>query len=244
MTVRNTRWRAGARTLQVWMLVAMSLAVAAPAWAQSWKKLSSEDGIIVEIREVPDQELPDLRGTVVIKAELYEVAALIEDVDHTCDWAKRCMGSRVLKRINDAEMLFYSRTVAPWPVQDRDAALHALATGIDRGDEVTMKFETIQTSLMPPIDGVVRMPTMRGHYKLWRIDDQNTRVEFQVHADIGGNIPNWLSAMLSKSIPYDTLAGIRRHLPKARARYAETVAKWLKTRAETLAAANAPARQP
>jgi hypothetical protein len=84
------------------------------------------------------------------------------------------------------------------------------------------------------------MPVLKGHYRIQRIDDQTTRLEFTVHADIGGWIPTWLSKSLSKAIPFDTLAGIRRHLPKVRARYADKVEKWQKVRAATLAA-SAPA---
>lgn len=214
--------------------------LALPLQAEGWRKISNEDGILVETREVADQEFPDLRGTTVIKGDVYELAALIEDVDHTCDWAKRCMGSRVVKRISDVEMVFYSRTVAPWPAQDRDAYVHALATGLDKGDDVTMRFETIKGAIAPVTEGVVRMPILKGHYRLVRIDDQNTKVEFQVHADIGGWIPGWLSQMLSKAIPYDTLAGLRRHLPKVRQKYAEKVAKWQKIRAENLKPSSAP----
>ena len=217
-------------------LLALPLLIAQPAWAGGWSKLSNDDGILVETREVPDQEMPDVRGTMVMKGDFYEIAALIEDVDHTCDWAKRCLGSRVIKRITESEMIFYSRTTAPWPVQDRDAVLHAVATGLERGDDVTMRFESIQTPLGPPVDGVVRMPVLKGHYRMQRIDDQTTKLEFTVHADIGGWIPTWLCKSLSKSIPYDTLAGIRRHLPKVRAKYAEKVEKWQKVRAATLAA--------
>ncbi len=214
----------------------LSALAAWPAEAAGWSKLSNEDGILVETREVPDQEMPDVRGTMVMKGEFYEICALIEDVDRTCDWAKRCLGSRILKRISDSEMIFYSRTTAPWPVQDRDAVLHALATGLDRGDDVTMRFESIQSPLGPPIDGVVRMPVLKGHYRISRVDDQTTRIEFTVHADIGGWIPSWLSKSLSKAIPFDTLAGIRRHLPKVRAKYAEKVEKWQKVRTAALAA--------
>ena len=219
-----------------WATFTLVAAFAAPAFAGGWSTLSNDDGILVETREVPDQEMPDVRGTMVMKGDFYEICALIEDVDHTCDWAKRCLGSRVLKRVSESEMVFYSRTTAPWPVQDRDAVLHALATGLDRGDDVTMRFESIQTPLGPPVDGVVRMPVLKGHYRIQRIDDQTTKLEFTVHADIGGWIPTWLSKSLSKAIPFDTLAGIRRHLPKVRAKYAEKVEKWQKARAATLAA--------
>ncbi len=217
--------------------------VASPAWADGWRKLSNDDGILIETREVPDQEMPDTRGTMVMKGEFYEICALIEDVDHTCDWAKRCLGSRVIKRISEAEMIFYSRTTAPWPVQDRDSVLHAIATGLDRGDDVTMKFESITTPLFGPVDGVVRMPVLKGHYRIVRVDDQTTKIEFTVHADIGGWIPTWLSKSLSKAIPFDTLAGIRRHLPKVRAKYAEKVEKWQKVRAAYLAAVAPPSAE-
>lgn len=226
--------------------ILLLLLAALPARAEGWRKLSSEDGILIETREVPDQEMPDVRGTMVMKGEFYEVCALIEDVDRTCDWAKRCLGSKVLRRINDAEMIFYSRTTAPWPVQDRDAVLHAVATGLERGEDVTMRFESIQTPLGPPVDGVVRMPVLKGHYRLQRLDDETTKIEFTVHADVGGWIPKWLSRSLSKAIPFDTLAGIRRHLPKVRARYAETVEKWRRVRAAALAtsATGAHEKQP
>ncbi len=217
-------------------LLLLPTLLATPAWADQWRKLSNEDGILVETREVADQEMPDVRGTMTMKGDFYEICALIQDIDHTCDWAQRCTGSRVIKRINDAEMIFYSRTTAPWPVQDRDAVLHAVATGLERGDDAVMRFESIQTPLGPPVDGVVRMPVLKGHYRLQRIDDQTTKLEFTVHADIGGWIPTWLSKSLSKAIPFDTLAGIRRHLPKVRMRYAEKVEKWQKGRAAILAA--------
>lgn len=228
----------------IWAAIATCWVTCAPlpAWADGWRKTSNDDGILVETREVADQAMPDVRGTMVMKGDFYEIAALIEDVDHTCDWAKRCLGSRVLKRISEAEMIFYSRTTAPWPVQDRDAVLHAVATGLDRGDDVTMKFESITSPLGPPNDGIVRMPVLKGHYRMQRMDDQTTKIEFQVHADIGGWIPEWLKNTLAKSIPFDTLAGIRRHLPKVRAKYADKVAKWQKVRAATLAA-TAPANQ-
>ena len=230
--------------LAFWTMMGAATAIAVPAWAEPWRKLSNDDGILVETREVPDQEMPDVRGTMVMKGEFYEICALIEDVDHTCDWAKRCLGSRIVKRISDAEMIFYSRTTAPWPVQDRDAVLHAVATGLDRGDDATMKFESITTPLGPPVDGVVRMPVLKGHYRIIRIDDQTTKLEFTVHADIGGWIPTWLSKSLSKSIPFDTLAGIRRHLPKVRAKYVNEVTKWQKIRAGILAASSAEKTPP
>lgn len=227
------------------VFLALTALAATPAWADGWRKLSNDDGILVETRDVPDQEMPDVRGTMVMKGEFYEICALIEDVDHTCDWAKRCLGSRIIKRISDAEMIFYSRTTAPWPVQDRDAVLHAIATGLDRGEDATMKFESISTPLGPPVNGVVRMPVLKGHYRITRLDDATTKLEFTVHADIGGWIPGWLSKSLSKSIPFDTLAGIRRHLPKVRAKYVDEVAKWQKIRAGILASsANTGADKP
>lgn len=210
-----------------WSMVVLLITLCPSSlWANGWKRLSTEDGVVVEVREQEGRNLPDFRGTAVVQAPLYEVAAVVQDVDRACEWTARCKGSRVLKRLGDVEMLFYSRTDAPWPVADRDAVLDARGTGMDEGVDVTVTFARTESPLMPPVDGVVRMPTLRGHYRLVRIDDRSTKVEFQVAAHPGGMIPDWLANRLARDIPYDTLTGLRKQVGRMRGKYPAFVEKW------------------
>lgn len=46
---------------------------------------------ISETREVAGQDLPEFRGTTTINADLYELAAILDDLGKFCDWNKRCI---------------------------------------------------------------------------------------------------------------------------------------------------------
>ncbi len=41
---------------------------------------------------------------------------------------------------------------------------------------------------------------------------KTTLVEYQVHANPGGSLPDWLANVASKKLPHDTLIGLRRQV--------------------------------
>ena len=208
-----------------WLLVACTTAIAGPAAAQAWQRVSDDEGIRVEIRDVPGQTLPTFRSIAMVQANIYDIAAVIDDVDRACQWTARCLGARTLQRYSDTLKLFYTRTDSPWPVQDRDAVLRGRATGIAEGQDILIVFEVARSPLMPEVKDVVRMPRLVGHYRLTRQADAATRVEFQVFADPGGWIPDWLSAQVSRSVPFDTLVGLRKQVVRMRGKYPEFMEK-------------------
>ncbi len=199
-------------------LVASCLCAQA-AQASDWQRISTDDGVIVDTRDVPGESLPIFRGIVTIHASIYEVAAVIQDIDSGCEWTKRCVASREVQRLSESERLFYSRNSAPWPVQDRDVVLHGHVTGLEEGKDILIRFENATSPLQPPAKGAVRMPKVVGFYRLVRTGPRTTRVEFQVEAHLGGWIPDWAARMSSKNIPHDTLVGLAHFVPKAKARY-------------------------
>lgn len=198
----------------------------AGGWAAEWQRTGSEDGVVLETREVADSSLPEFRGTAVLDAPLYEIAAVIDDIDRFCEWQKRCVLAKQLQRINDGERVFYTRTEVPWPLQDRDTVLLGKVSGLPEGQDVWVRFASVADPRWPAKDGVVRMPSVRGHFRLTRIDEMHTRAEYQVRADPGGMVPGWAARLSAKQVPRDTLAGLRRHLPKVKGKYAAFLEKW------------------
>ncbi|MSQ83089.1 MAG: hypothetical protein EXR77_09275 [Myxococcales bacterium] len=196
------------------------------ALAAEWVAKGEDDGVILHSRQVEDSSLPEFRGTTTVAANIYQLAAVIDDLDRHCDWQKRCARAKQLQRISDSERLFYMRSEAPWPLQDRDTVLRGRVAGLVEGTDVWVRFESIRDSRWPALDGVVRMPFVRGHFRMSRIDDGHTRIEYQVHADPGGVVPAWAARLSAKQVPRDTLAGLRRHLPKVQGNYPAFMDKW------------------
>lgn len=221
----SARW-----AVRFWALGAAAVicsVIASPAAAtEPWRRSGEEDGVVLETREVAGQPMPEFRGTTIVSAELYDVAAVVDDLNHYCDWNKRCVKAREYQRISDTERVFYTRSGAPWPLSDRDVVLLGRVTGLAEGTDVMVRFEALTDARWPAVDGVVRMPVVKGHWRMVRIDAKTTKVEYQVQVDPGGIVPGWAAKLTAKQVPRDTLAGLRRQVAKGPARYAAFLKRW------------------
>jgi hypothetical protein len=195
----------------IW-IVPLLLAATAPSRAAptDWELVKSSDGIVVDRRAVPGSPLKEFRGRAVIDAPIADILAVFSDVDRATEWMDSCNGARVVDDIDDRHKLVYNRTHAPWPVSDRDAVLHNIVHFDEADRRVELQFWSVQSDKAPPVKGVVRMPFLRGHWKLWpSADGQSTRVEYQVHANPGGALPEWLVNYVSRDLPFKTIEGLR-----------------------------------
>ena len=194
--------------------------------AETWQRLGVDNGVQIDTREVASSPLPEFRGTAVVAADMYEVLAVLDDLRLHCEWQKRCVQAKELRRESAFERLFYSRVGAPWPLQDRDVVLRGRVSFVGAGAELLVTFEQVRDARWPAYGGVVRMPVVRGHYRLTRIDVEKTKVEFQVLADPGGMVPAWAAKLTARQVPRDTLVGLRNYLPKIKGKYAAFLQIW------------------
>jgi hypothetical protein len=190
-------------------LVLTLLAGTARAQAGAWERVSEEHGIVVERRSVAGTNLKEFRGRAVVDAPLISLLAVFSDVEGAAEWMDKCEASRVVHDGGDLDKVVYNRTGAPWPVSDRDAVVGNQVFFDERQKRVRIEFRAVRHPDSPPIEGVVRMPFLRGHWYLWpQADGKTTRVEYQVHADPGGALPNFLVNYASKELPSKTIAGL------------------------------------
>lgn len=204
-------------------------AVPMRAWADDdvgWKHIFSESGVAVWNRLEPGREVPVFKGIGNVDAGLFEILAVLNDVSRHTEWMANCAQARILKQVNEFDRILYNRTDAPWPVSDRDTVLDCTVDGTMSRREVLCPFTSIASSLQPPIDGVVRMPRLRGFYKLVSIDEKRTRVTYQIDADPGGRLPDFVVEMTTKKLPLNTVTGLRSQVAKTRGRYESFLAKY------------------
>jgi len=201
-------------------------ALVLPRWLRAddetsgWKQVLSDQGISVWNRAEPDRDLPVFKGIGAVDAGLFDCLAVLDDTARQPEWMYQCASSKILKQLNEFDRILYNRTDAPWPVSDRDVVLHATVEASLARKEVISRFSSIQSPLQGPVDGVVRMPRLRGLWKLSAIDERRTRVVYQIDADPGGSLPGFLVERASRKLPLETIVGMRRHVTKMRGRYA------------------------
>ena len=177
-----------------------------------WERVSNSDGILVERRTVPGSNLKEFRGRGLIEAPLGRVLAIIRDAPHRCEWMAQCAQDYVVEENEAARVqISYHRTKAPWPVADRDSINRAELRVDLAKHRVFLPFEAITHPKVPPVKGAVRMPFLRGHWLLQPAGGgAATQIEYHVHANPGGSLPEWIANLASKKLALLTIVGLRK----------------------------------
>lgn len=208
-----------------------------PANASGWEEVKRENGIVVYEKEAPGRDLATFRGVAKVDADLYQVLAVLADNDRRTEWQHRCIDARTIEHKGGFKRVAYNRTDAPWPADDRDVVLMTNVRVAKPGKLLFAEFRGISHRKMPKVDGVVRMPYLKGHYKLEWLSDTQTRVEYLVDADPGGWLPDWIANRASKELPFKTLTGLRKQVKRTKGVYDEKIAEWAAARAAKAAQA-------
>ena len=210
----------------LWTLAALFLPAAVQGAPPAWRLETAEHGVRVFTRPGPGGGFPEFRGETTIHATVFEILAVLDDIDSACERTQRCAASRQLKRYSPTHRVFYNRTAVPWPLQDRDAVLEGTVSGMAKGDDVVASFRSVAWPGMPARNGVVRMPILEGAYRVRRLSDGASRVTLRIRAHPGGIIPDWLAKWMARRIPVDTLVGLRRQVTRSGKRYAAFIQRY------------------
>lgn len=194
-----------------------------------WTPVAEEDGVVVTSQPSEHSPLPIFRGVGHVSAPLLEVLAVVTDAERHQEWVFSCADSALVEQTSETTGIVYNRNDTPWPVPDRDVVLDSRVEIIDGEREVIVRFTATSHPKRPPMNGVVRMPYLRGHYHLWAEGDARTRVEFQVDGDPGGTLPTWIATRGTRDIPLETLRSLRTQVVRTRGAYDDRIAEFRRT---------------
>ena len=192
---------------------------ASAAGRATWRHVATTDGVRVSAREIPGQAFPEFRGVTVMKADMFQLLAILDDAPRHCEWQASCKVMRVVKHYDEFNRVLYHRLDSPWPVNDRDVVFKGGVTVDWKRKIVWSRFRALK-GMVKVESGVVRITRMYGHFKFELIAPGQIRATYQVFSDPGGWLPAWLVAGASKKIPLHTLRGLRAQVTKTRGQYA------------------------
>ena len=191
------------------LLVAGSCVLSVSTFAQApWKEeaFDKELNIKVYTRSVESSELKEFKGTTLIKAPLSAFVALLKDTEVATEWMKDVVEYRVLEESSETEALVYTVNAAPWPVTNRDSVIRTKMSLTKNGAVlVSLLGEPEATETY---DDYVRMAALKGFWEFAPKSDGTVEVTYQVHADPGGSLPNWLVNSIVIETPLETLANM------------------------------------
>ena len=186
-------------------LLCLSYSHASYAW--DLEDTAKDNPIQVWTQVVKGSNFKAFKGLVKINAPVSKIMSIIRDTENLPKWYYNTEEAKVLKKMSDTETLSYTVTSTPWPVTNRDAVTLASQKPLDNGGfliELTAK-----PNAYPLQKDRIRVPKMKGFWKLEPVGKDSTKVTFQIAAEPGGEIPSWLANSMVVEMPFYTLKNLK-----------------------------------
>ncbi len=188
---------------------AVSLSMASMADVGPWE-LEAHDkdkDIKVFTRTVGESPLKEFKGVTNIKADVNAFVALLKDPDVATEWMHNVVEFNVIESPSDTENVVYTVNHTPWPVTNRDAYIRSVMSANASGVVTsTIKAEPEFAELN---DDYIRMPQILGAWTFSPKEEGMVEVTYQVHANPGGSLPDWLVNAIVVETPLETLSNLQ-----------------------------------
>lgn len=189
-----------------------SLLSAADLVGQDWQLKKERDGIKVYVKDIAGSDFDAFRAEMIVKTTPNAVGKILRNQDQFAHIFPDTETLKILSRDGDKSLIQYSRTAAPWPLDDRDGIYQMTFYPLSNGG-----FYSLGKALpdhLPTYDGVVRI---RKSKSIWRAEpnpDGSVKISYEVEAEPGGSIPDWLANSAVTEIPFRTMSALRSELLK------------------------------
>jgi START domain len=162
-----------------------------------------KDGIRVYSCKSTTSEFNTVKAEFMMNATLDQYFSVALDVDGFKDWHYREINPRILKKVSDREVIYYTQIDSPFPVSDRDMILRLRVSQDVHTKIVTATVESLPDYL-PENGKLVRVTKSFSTLTITPISGRKLKAVYFLEADPGGKIPVWLVNAFSAQAPYET----------------------------------------
>jgi len=136
---------------------------------------------------------------------------VLMDADNFYKVIPTSKSSKLLKKVNDSERIYYVNTKAPWPVTDRDGVYSMNFSQDPKTKVVTVIVENL-ADYYPEQEGHIRVPASEGLWIFKPLPNGKVEITYEYVADPGGSIPTWLANSSAVNIPFETIINLKKRV--------------------------------
>lgn len=187
-----------------WAILAVLFLTVFAAQAQdNWELRRDENGIKIYSRKPQGTKLVELRLVTRLNATEDQLVDAILNIDNYPRWIYGNKKSGILKKINDHDIIYFTETHLPWPIQDRDLVTELTITPATVNTPFTMTAKSVQ-GVMAPKPNYIRVPYSSATWRIMPVADNKMDIDYSFSIDPGGSVPTWLVNMTIAKGPYES----------------------------------------
>jgi hypothetical protein len=175
--------------------------------AGEWQNVMSKDGVDVYTRLSPGSAFHEFKGETVMAVPRDACVAVLKAVSKQTQWMPDTKTAKLIRTIDEKSDVLYHVTAMPWPLQDRDSVVRR--DFLPESGTMIVNFRAIKDPQAPETKTNLRINEITGQWIFKAIDASHTRVTYSMRCNPGGNIPATVVNTMSKSLPYETLMGMK-----------------------------------
>ncbi|MBS1620126.1 MAG: lipid-binding protein [Bacteroidetes bacterium] len=168
-----------------------------------WKQEKDKDGIKVYIASREGSKFRAVKVECTLKGTYAKLFSILSDVTNQKNWVYNSKSSYLISRVSPAEIVYYTETHLPWPMNNRDAVIR-LRFHTDSLPEFLTITGTGEPTYIPEKTGKVRVPHFKANWKVTMPAGNSIRLIYIAEADPGGSIPAWIANMFVDKGPFES----------------------------------------
>jgi hypothetical protein len=176
-----------------------------------WELIQQAKGIEVKRKKIGKNSILALKAIGVLNTSVEKIISIFKETNLAYQWAPGLKERRILKEISETEAVVYDIHKMPWPCQDRDLVIYNKIKLIKKRKQIALISSSVEKySKDPGSSGKVRAELYYSFIGLTPISQNKTKIEFFIHVNPKGSIPNWIINYILKTRPSGFLRAIEK----------------------------------
>lgn len=172
-----------------------------------WKLKKEAGDLRIYTAAIENSDYKAVRVSCIVKGKFSQVIAVLFDIDRQKEWVFNDKYSKLLKRVQSNELIYYSEVSVPWPATNRDFIAHLKVTQ-SSANTVTIASHA-EPSFIPEKNGIVRVKASSAQWTMTAIGNGQIKIDYVVQFDPAGSVPAWLTNMFVTKGPYETFSQLQ-----------------------------------
>ena len=184
----------------------------APA-QNKWQLSKDNNNIKVFTRKTDSSDFKSVKVEALLTGTCDKLAGILLGIEKQIKWVYKTKSLHLIKRFSQNELIYYAETSLPWPMRNRDQAIHIIIY-LDSANQSIKIITKGEPNAIPVTNGIVRVSYFLGVWQVKTISPGKIFIEYYLDVDPGGSVPAWMSNMFVAKGPYETFMNLAELLRK------------------------------
>lgn len=176
-----------------------------------------KDSVKVWVCRLNNSKYKAVKSLFILPGSLSEITAMVLDVDGHGEWNYKTVSSRILKKISDREIIYYTEIAAPILTSNRDFVIRMTVDQNPVTQDVIIDLVSIP-DYIPPKQNVIRVPFSKARWTIKSLSVSILQLDYYIEIDLGGSVPAWIVNMVAPQAPVETFRRMRSTIGKYKGR--------------------------